>query len=224
MNGVHDLGGMRDFGPVVREENEPLFHAEWEKRVFALLFATLGQGLYNLDEFRHAIERMDPAHYLSSSYYEHWLSSYETLLVEKGIFTKEQYEERVREFAEGKQDVPVRHDPELKQALLGLIDSGASTRRNEGMAPRFKIGDKVVVKDFHTTRHTRCPRYVKGKKGVIVRFHGNHVYPDSNAHGKGEAPQPLYTVKFMATELWGNEAKPKDSVYVDLWDSYLEPA
>lgn len=224
MIGVHDMGGMRDFGPVIKDEKKELFYAEWEKKVFALLFATVGQGLYNLDEFRHAIERMDPANYLNSSYYERWLSAYETLLVEKGIFTKEQYEKRVREFAEGKRNVPIRYDSKLTKALLELIDKGASTERDEVVAPRFKVGDTVVVKDFHTTKHTRCPRYVQGKKGVIILYHRNHVYPDFNAHGKGESPRPLYTVKFKAADLWGDVAKPKDTVCVDLWESYLEPA
>src|SRR5271154_580362 len=71
MNGIHDLGGMQGFGPVVREKDEPVFHAEWERRTFGLLTATLALQRWNIDEFRHAIERMGAAHYLESSYYEH---------------------------------------------------------------------------------------------------------------------------------------------------------
>ncbi len=84
MNGVHDLGGMDGFGPVVRERNEPVFHADWERQVFGMMLATMGQGFYNLDEIRHAIERMSPAHYLGSTYYEHWLAGLERILAEKG--------------------------------------------------------------------------------------------------------------------------------------------
>ncbi len=101
MNGIHDLGGMHGFGPVVREKDEPVFHAEWERRTFGLLTATLALQRYNIDEFRHAIERMDPAHYLESSYYEHWLHAIETLLIEKGVITKQELAIRVAELAKG---------------------------------------------------------------------------------------------------------------------------
>jgi nitrile hydratase len=84
MNGIHDLGGMHGHGPVAPEADEPVFHAPWERRAFAVMLAVFASGLYNVDEFRHAIERMDPADYLRSSYYEHWLHALETLLVEKG--------------------------------------------------------------------------------------------------------------------------------------------
>jgi len=99
MNGIHDLGGMHGFGPVVREKNEPVFHADWERRVFGLLTATLALQRWNIDEFRHAIERMEPAHYLESSYYEHWLHAIETLLVEKGVITEQELAARRAELA-----------------------------------------------------------------------------------------------------------------------------
>ena len=98
MNGIHDLGGMHGLGPIVREENEPVFHDDWERRAFALTMATFGDP-YSLDEFRHAIERMDPVDYLRSSYYEHWIHALQTLLIEKGIITKEELENRAAELA-----------------------------------------------------------------------------------------------------------------------------
>jgi hypothetical protein len=98
MNGIHDLGGMHGLGPIVREENEPVFHEDWERRAFALTMATTG-GPYSLDQFRHAVERMDPAEYLTSSYYEHWLHALETLLLEAGVIKKEEIENRVAELA-----------------------------------------------------------------------------------------------------------------------------
>jgi len=100
MNGIHDLGGMHGIGPIEAEENEPVFHHDWEKRVFSLFLGLAPHGFFNLDEFRHAIERMDPAEYLTSSYYEHWLHAYETLLVEKGAITTEEYAERCLAVAE----------------------------------------------------------------------------------------------------------------------------
>ena len=90
MNGVHDLGGMHGFGPVIREQNEPVFHADWEKRVFAMTLTAMGRGVCNVDEFRRAIERMPPAGYLAATYYEKWLHAVESLLVEKGVATREE--------------------------------------------------------------------------------------------------------------------------------------
>jgi nitrile hydratase subunit beta len=98
MNGIHDLGGMHGVGPVVAEANEPPFHHDWERRVFALFFGGFAGGHYNVDQFRHAIERMEPAHYLHSSYYEHWLHAIETLLVENGALTKAELERKYAEF------------------------------------------------------------------------------------------------------------------------------
>jgi len=99
MNGIHDLGGMHGLGPIRPEPDEPVFHEDWERRVFGLMVATFGGGQYNVDEFRHAIERMDPAHYLESSYYEHWLSAVETLLVEKGVLSADELAARKAELA-----------------------------------------------------------------------------------------------------------------------------
>ncbi len=99
MNGIHDLGGMHGFGPVVREENEPVFHEQWERRVFAVLNLTIAAGQYNVDELRHAIERMAPAHYLESPYYEHWLHAAEDLLGAKGVVTREELAQRAAEIA-----------------------------------------------------------------------------------------------------------------------------
>jgi len=101
MNGIHDIGGMHGVGPLEVEKDEPLFHAEWEKRVFGIFFGLAPHGYFNLDEFRHAIERMGAAEYLGSSYYEHWLHAYETLLMENGAITAEEYAARCTEVAEG---------------------------------------------------------------------------------------------------------------------------
>ncbi|MED4971056.1 nitrile hydratase subunit beta [Parageobacillus toebii] len=224
MNGVHDLGGKRDFGPIVREDQEPLFYEEWERRVFAMMLTAAGKGVYNLDEFRHAIERMDPVHYLSSTYYEHWLASIETLFLEKNIINEEQYRKRIEEIKNG-MSVPTSENPELKETILRVIHNGVSSERKEStVSPRFRPGDRVRVKHFYTTKHTRCPQYVMGKVGTVELYLGIHVFPDSSAHGGGEAPQPLYNVRFEASELWDDEAHEKDSVYVDLWDSYLDYA
>ena len=219
MNGVHDMGGMTCFGPIAREENEPIFHAPWERRMFAMGMLGLG-GIGTLDEYRHAIERMDPAHYLESPYYEHWLAALETLAVEHGLLTKE-------ELATGlPQTTQRRAEPPLPPEAVPLIVSGgAPCSRPEGRRhPRFTVGDTVMAKNLNPSGHTRLPRYVRGKQGVIHLVHGTFVYPDTNAHGAGEKPQPLYNVCFSARELWGPTSTRRDHLYIDLWEDYLEPS
>lgn len=93
MNGVHDLGGMHGLGPLVIEKDEPVFHHEWERRVFGMFLPVFATGAFNIDEFRHAIERMGPA-YLQTSYYEHWLAAFETLLEEKGMISAQEFSAR----------------------------------------------------------------------------------------------------------------------------------
>lgn len=225
MDGVHDLGGRNGMGPIEQEEDEPYFREEWEKKVFGMLPLTMGQEMYNLDEFRHAIERMEAAHYLSSSYYEHWLSAIETLLVEKEIISEEELQERLEEVenAENPEEViPEREDQELTETMLELIESGASTMRENG-EPKFEEGDKVRVKNIHPEGHTRCPQYVRRAEGTIAEVLGTFILPDAHAHGKGENPEPVYSVSFDGEELWSEEyADSNETLYIDLWESYLE--
>src|SRR5262249_21917112 len=172
-----------------------------------------------LDAFRHAIERMDPAHYLESSYYEHWLSALETLALEHGILTPE-------ELATGAANTTSvsRQPPLPPEAIPAVVNGGAPCSRNEGrLKPRFKVGDRVLTKNLNPSGHTRLPRYVRGRQGEVHIVHGTFVYPDTNAHGQGESPQPLYSVRFDARELWGPNAARRDHLYIDLWEDYLIP-
>ena len=227
MDGVHDLGGTDGMGPIEREEDEPYFHSEWEKRVFGLLPVTMGQGMYNLDEFRHAIERMEPAHYLESSYYEHWLTAMEELLVENEVITEEELYSRIDEIDSADDPdelIPEREDPELSGELMGLIEAGASTKR-ESTEPVFEPGAEIVVRNIHPDGHTRCPEYVRRAHGVVDAVRGTFVLPDAHAHSEGENPEPVYSIRFDAAELWGPEyAEENETVYIDLWESYLEAA
>lgn len=218
MNGVHDMGGMTCYGPVVREKDEPLFHAPWERRVFAMTMLGMGR-LDTLDAFRHAIERMDPAHYLESSYYEHWLAALEKLALEKGVLTP-------AEIASGRaaKKTISDHPPLPPEAVPVVVNGGAPTNRKTGrQKPRFKVGDRVMTKNLNPSGHTRLPRYVRSRAGTIHIVHGTFVYPDTNAHGQGEKPQPLYCVRFEARELWGPTAARRDHLYIDLWEDYLLP-
>ena len=223
MNGVHDLGGMDGFGPVRSEKGEPIFHEPWERRVFGMLLVTMAQGHYNLDELRHGIERMSPAHYLGSTYYEHWLAGLERVFVEKGKLSAVEIAERVSLIARTAAPVPPNSNPGLVDALMQGVRVGAPTARGHGK-PKFATGDAVRVRKMNPSGHTRCPRYVRGVIGKIHTVHEKFVFPDAHAHGRGESPQVLYTVGFDARDVWGRDAEGKGRVYVDLWQSYLEPA
>jgi nitrile hydratase len=224
MDGVHDLGGMQGFGPVEREADEPAFHARWEAAVLAMMRAGGARGLYNIDEFRHGIERMRPADYLRASYYEKWLDGITRLCLEKGVVTAAELDERIAFFRE-------RPDAPASAAIRGPLpprvpfDAGwlQDAIRDTGARPRYGPGDAVITRRFHPRGHTRLPRYARGKCGVIDRCHGVHVFPDTHAHGLGEAPQPLYSVRFDGRELWGESAEANQQVHIDLWESYLLP-
>lgn len=222
MNGVHDLGGMHGFGPVIREHDEPVFHSDWEKRVFGMALTAMGRRVCNVDEFRRAIEHMPPASYLAASYYEKWLHALETLLVEKGVVTPE-------ELASGQAAAPAPNKP-AESSDSGEDSSGAESfdssavklRFNKSYKPGFKVGDRVVARNINPEHHTRLPRYARGKRGVIRYDQGVFVFPDAHAHGQGSKPQHVYTVAFEARELWGPDQNQRAPVYLDCWENYLE--
>lgn len=205
MDGIHDLGGVDGFGAVEIEADEPVFHAGWERDAFRMNLAVGMTGLMNGGRFRHAIERMDPAHYLASSYYEHWLTAAATILVERGGVTVEELEQR----AGGR-------------FPLSRPDRGVAPTIEDRATPRFALGDHVRVREWHPNGHTRAPRYVQGKRGVVVRVDGAFSLPDVEAHGEERRSQPTYSVRFDARELWGEGGTAGDAVHVDLWEWYLE--
>jgi nitrile hydratase len=202
MNGVHDLGGMHGFGPVPVEPDEPLFHAAWEGRVLAMQGCGRRAHLYNLDEFRHAIERMPAARYLAAGYYERWLTAIETLLLEKGIVTPE-------ELATGSSVRPAE-PPEAPPA------------DRPPLRPRFAVGQAVVTRNTHPAGHTRLPRYARGRRGVVRSAHGPFLLPDTNARRSSRDWEAVYAVELPARELWGDAAAAADGVFIDVWESYLE--
>ncbi|GGF94289.1 nitrile hydratase subunit beta [Paenibacillus abyssi] len=223
MNGIHDVGGMDGFGKIVIEENEPLFHEEWERRAFGLLNGALGQGWFNLDEMRHGIERMGPVEYLTSGYYGHWTATLATLLVEKGMVDAEELESRTQAFlVQPDREMPRNENPDLVNHMQMVLKYGASTHREIDVIPKYQIGDRVKTINISPTGHTRLPRYARAKYGVIQAVYGAHVFPDGHAHGKGEGPEYLYSVRIEADELWGSNQS--EAVYIDLWESHLEPA
>ena len=219
MNGAQDLGGMMGFGPVDPEKDEPWFHAEWERRAMGVTIAMGATGSWTIDMSRHARESLPPAEYLSSSYYEIWTKGVERLVVKTGLVTQEE----LRLGRALAPPAPIKRvlKPEDVPAVLAR---GGPAEREATEPARFKVGDRVRTRNMHPRGHTRLPRYARGREGVIERVHGTHVFPDTNAHGEGENPQWLYTVRFSGRELWGEEADPTIVVSVDAWESYLEPA
>jgi nitrile hydratase subunit beta len=219
MNGVHDMGGMHGFGPVQPEAHEPVFHARWEARVFALRSMMGAWRRWSIDVGRHRIERLPPADYLRMSYYEKWLVSLIDLSLDAGLVTPEEIASGRPAAGSAPQSPPMAADK-----LLVVLAAGSPTLRATSLKPRFATGDTVRARNVHPTGHTRLPRYVRGRLGVIERDHGAHVFPDSNARFQGENPQTLYTVRFAARELWGDVANPADAVNLNLWGDYLDPA
>jgi nitrile hydratase len=194
MNGIHDMGGMEGFGKVIREENEPVFHHAWERRMYGI--GVLTGFLVNPDEFRHAIERISPRDYLGLSYYERWLQAAEGLCAEKGISRS-------------------------GSALVAAAPVDISALSKSGRS-NFVMGDRIRARVINPAGHTRLPRYVRGRRGRVIRDLGEKVFPDTNAHNAGEKRQHVYTVEFSARELFGPNRNPHDTVRLDLWEDYLE--
>lgn len=218
MNGVHDLGGMHGFGPVVIENNEPVFHSEWEKRAFALTLACGFLGRWNIDMGRYAREQMPPAEYLATSYYEHWFFGLEKLLVEQGLIS-------AQELATGRAAGRAVEPRAVAAADVATrLRNRRHARVDAEVAPKFSVGDSVVARNLNPAGHTRLPRYARGRRGVIARDHGVFVFADTHAMKRDKKPQHCYSVRFAARELWGPEAPERDSVYLDLWDDHLDPA
>jgi nitrile hydratase subunit beta len=216
VNGVHDMGGMHGLGPIAPEADEPVFHHDWERRVHALVIASPTRG--NIDAGRHQRELIPGPDYLRMTYYERWFAALSAMLLKAGVVTAEELATGVADPAAPK--ATPRLAPEQVEPAL----SRPGSYLREGTTPVFARGDRVRARNLSPIGHTRLPRYVRGRTGVVERAHGAHVFPDSHAHGGGEDPRPLYTVRFTARELWGPDAAPRDSVSLDLWEPYLERA
>jgi nitrile hydratase len=222
MNGAHDLGGMHGFGPINAEPEaqEPVFHADWEKRVFGLVRATAPLGRWNSDMSRHARERQDPAGYLAHSYYENWLAGFLKLLVETGLVKAEELESGN---SAGLAEIALRERMLKAADVADELVRGCSVAVPIEAPPRFHVGDRVRAINRHAPGHTREPRYVGGRLGVIHEHYGAHVFPDRSAEGV-RLGRHLYSVCFTAAALWGENADANSKVYFDLWEDYLEPA
>jgi nitrile hydratase len=204
MDGLHDLGGKQGFGPVRHGPDAAVFHEDWEKRINALYGLAVRQGIFNMDEYRHAIERMEPRHYLSAGYYERTLTSLATLCVEKGVLTPAELEER----AGGRFPLALP---------LGPGRGNVPTRRS------YSPGDRVRVRNDHVPGHVRMPGYIRGHAGVVVAVSPPYPFPDAHAHGLAAQDEPTYDVRFRSQDLWPDAADDA-LVHVGVFESYLEPA
>lgn len=218
MNGIHDIGGMDNIGPLDREENEPVFHEDWERLIFADTLAMLGAGYFKTDEIRSAIEWMPPADYLNASYYEKWLYGLSALLVDKNVITEAELDAG-RSLGEGDMRLP----PLPKEAAEFVMTNPVPAGADVDVPPRFQVGDEILTRNINPRHHTRLPRYVRGKRGLIEKDYGVFPLPDAVAQGESDRAQHVYSVRFTARELWGDDAPAQDSLYIDLFDDYMEP-
>ena len=221
MDGIHDLGGKHGYGKVVVEDEEPVFHARWEAAVFTMSAAGAAAGAWNnTDRFRHAVERIDPVAYLTQTYYGRWLGGIESLLVEAGVVSREAINERVGELGGSESDL-IASRPNSTPDPMGTVGEGEGSRRTKNTKPAFSVGDRVLTAKVVKPGHTRLPAYARGKTGKIILSHGGWIFPDTNAHGRGENPQYLYTVQFSGEELWGQGVE-NTRVSLDLFEPYLK--
>ncbi|QBF32758.1 nitrile hydratase subunit beta [Thalassococcus sp. S3] len=225
MTRVHDMGGRFGTGAVKpASEDAPVFEEDWHARALAITLAAGALGQWNLDVSRHARERLAPSDYMGFGYYEKWLAALADLLVETGVLSLSDLRD------EGTSDRHMLADRALQaDAVAGVLARGGPADRPSDTPARFAIGDAVRTQRPAANRlveggHTRLPAYAQGAEGHVVHLHGAHVLPDSNAHGLGEAPEPLYAVAFPAAALWAQPEHPQDEVILDLWQSYLAPA
>ena len=225
MNGIHDMGGMHGFGPVVREEHEPVFHEPWEGRVYGMLSRAraIMPPAYPGDN-RGYIEAIPPQTYLEMSYYERFMEAIVQRAIDAGVITAGELEERIAQFAaEPSRAVPVKRDPEVVRQVRERLATQLRPE-DEGRAPRFKAGDTVQAINVSRVGHNRLPRYIRGKRGRVERVNGLYPIEDEQEYAKDQVPQAVYTVGFDGVEVWGPECEPNLKVYLELWEGYLQPA
>jgi nitrile hydratase len=207
------------FGLVAPELEEPLFHAAWEKRALGLTLCAGALGKWTIDESRHARESLHPADYYASSYYEIWTKALEALLLRHGLITAADLAaQRAVDPAPGAMRILTADN------VAATLARGGPCDRPMAVPPRFTVGDRVRTLRINPIGHTRLPRYARNCVGTIEAVNGGFVFPDTNAHGAGEAPDYVYTVVFMGEALWGGSASPGLSVSIDAWETYLVPA
>lgn len=220
MNSIHDMGGMHGFGKIPYEENEPVFHAPWEGRVYAMaMYTPVGVP----GGFRYMVEKIKPAQYLAFSYYEKWMHARTQGMLEKEIFTPAELSEKIAYFSENRDaQPPVVKDPEKAKKAAADTYAQQPPDPEQEAPPAFEVGQSIRAKNMHPIGHTRLPRYCRGKQGVVEKCYGYWRVDDTPPAGEPHAIEPLYRIKFEARELWGEEAEGNQVLYIDMFESYLE--
>jgi nitrile hydratase len=217
MDGIHDLGGLEGFGPVVPgAADEPPFPEDWHGRVHGMMIA-LGVAGKHSGSFRYAIERMGPAEYLTTGYYEHWLHAAEAMLVEGGHLARGDVDAWLTAGGER----PSHHDAELAGKVRDLFRPGPP-QVWDAPPPKHHVGARVRVRSHFPQGHNRCPRYVRGRAGTVEELLPASPLNDLYPEGRLE-PVAVYRVVFTSAELWGPTADPF-TLRVDLFEPYLEDA
>ena len=211
MNGIHDMGGMHGLGPIEYDRREPVFHEPWEGRAWALV-RTMGRWS-RPKNFRFEIELLPAADYLRMSYYERFIFLLVERLKRSNLVTSAELESGKAEPGSLKPTPP----PETIRGDTAPVDVAPKP-------PRYKVGQHVRARNINPLGHTRLPRYARGKRGTIMRDNGAFAFRDTDVKGDplDRNPQHVYTVRFRARELWGEQAEPRDSAFLDLWDDHLE--
>jgi nitrile hydratase subunit beta len=217
MDGIADMGGTQGWGPVKRPGDEPVFGEQWEGRAFALGVLSMRTSGTNLDSFRHALERQTPLDYLADGYYGRWCHAAETLLVDSSIIAPGAVDARARNLRGENVQEPAWPEPNKPDYAPTAVGSLRTVRD----PPSFAVGDRVRAKDIHPIKHTRLPRYVRGRQGVIDGVEPSALLPDTNATFEGENAQHVYSVRFDSHELWGPQAEDF-TLHIDIWESHLE--
>lgn len=214
MNGIHDMGGMQGLGELQYEDSEHKYHEPWEGRVHAMM---AGLGMFG--GFRLELESIPAEEYLRMSYYERWLIALTEQLINYGLVTREEIESG-RPAPGSERSTPALSPAEARELPFRPFKSELEI----DVTPRFLIGDPVRGRNMNPTTHTRMPRYTRGKRGAVQRDRGVFGLPDTESYGQDPRPQHVYLVRFEARELWGDQASANDSLYIDMWEDYLEPA
>ena len=212
MDGIHDMGGMHGFGPIEREVNEPAFHEPWEGRVLGIA-RTMKSPIPGGARF--AIEKLDPAFYLASSYFEKWMQARVNALIESGVIDPSEFARKIEELGGVMRPEDVQRTREAPAVVQEDKEGDAGERR-------FQIGDRARARHVHPEGHTRLPRYIRGKVGEIVRIYGAQDFQDHRPMSDHAGPQSVYAVRFDSREIWGESAEPNSSVLLDMWEAYLE--
>jgi nitrile hydratase len=225
-NTIHDMGGMHGFGPVVREEHEPVWHEPWEGRSWGIRQSVIRGGHMKLrpGENRAIIETMGAVPYLTTSYYGRFLHSTVDRLIAHGLITAEELDARTAAYlSDPDLKVPRRLDPEAAATVRRSLTVAPNPKPAQG-EPQYTAGQAVIARNLNWDGHNRLPRYVRGRRGTIVRVNGWYEIEDDHAERLGRNPQPVYTVGFDGLELWGPDTEPNLRVYMELWEGYLAAA